>query len=288
MKKKSAYIIIFLIISVYSKLSGQNNKLLDAYFESMFSGQYKNTVKVLVSLKKDNYNDVKTRLASANFYIVMYQTSGNLEKFNILCKKEADYVNKILTEKKDLTYDEVYLIISAKSIILKIQIIKKNYLKVAKEFRKILKYFEYATEHEDNIKMKLISGMYNYYIETAKEDYPIAYPVLIFFPSGNKQKGLRLLKECTKSDEKSISIRSQLFLANMYRRDEKSFEKSNYWFKQLLQKYPANVFWLSEYIFMLREFNKLKEADFQKEKLLKIISESNQLTEEQILHLKNL
>jgi len=288
MKLKTTYFLFFFILSFAIKSKGQDNNFLDAYFETMFSGKYKNTTKVLATLKKDSPSEVKTRLAFANYYVVMYQTSGNLEKYNILCKKEADYVNEVLTKKKYLSYDEVYYIITAKSIILKIQIIKKNYLKVAKEFRTILKYFEYATKHEDNIKMKLISGMYNYYIEIAKEDYPVAYPILIFFPSGNKQKGLKMLKECTKSEEKSISVRSNLFLANMYRRDEKSFEDSDYWFKQLLQKYPTNVFWMSEYISMLKEFNKLKEADIQKEKLLVIISESNQLTEEQKIHLKNL
>jgi len=284
---KLIYILFFLNSLFISEIKGQS-KTFDAYFESMFSGNYMNAVKVLSSLKNSSPNDVKTRLAFANYYLVMFETTGELEKYNILCNKEADYVNTVLSKKKDITPDNVFDIISAKAILVKIQFRQKKILKAVNGLRTITKYFEYATEHEEHIKMKLISGMYNYYIENAKEDYPAAYPILLFFPEGDKARGLRMLKECTKEKDKSVQIRSHLYLANIYRRDEKNFEKSNYWFQQLLTKYPSNVFWLSDYILMLREYEKLGEAKIQKDRLLQIIHESNQLTEDQKQFLKNL
>ena len=281
--------ILFILNMLFSiGIKGQS-RILDVYFENMFSGNYMNTVKVLSSLKNTSPNDVKTRLAFANYYLVMFETTGELEKYNILCNKEADFVNTVLSKKQDLTHDNVFDMISAKAILLKIQFRQKKILKAVKSLRTIIKYFEYASKHEnEHIKMKLISGMYNYYIENAKDDYPAAYPILLFFPKGDKVKGLRMLKECTKEKDKTVQIRSHLYLANIYRRDEKNFEESNYWFQKLLNNYPKNVFWLSDYILMLREYEKLKEARIQKEKLLKIIQESNQLTKDQQLYLKNL
>ena len=282
------YIYIFILNSLFiSEIKGQS-ETLDAYFESMFSANYKNTVKVLSSLKNTSPNDVKTKLAFANYYLVMFETTGELEKYNILCNKEAGYVNTVLSKKKDLSPDDVFDMISAKAILLKIQFRQKKIIKAVNGLRTITKYFEYATEHEEHLKMKLISGMYNYYIEKAKDDYPAAYPILLFFPDGDKARGLRMLKECTKEKDKTVQIRSHLYLANIYRRDEKNFEQSEYWFKLLMSKYPSNVFWLSDYILMLREYEKHEKAEIQKNKLLQILQESNQLTKEQIEYLKNL
>ncbi len=282
------YIYIFILNSLFiSEIKGQY-ETLDAYFESMFSANYKNTVKVLSSLKKTSPNDVKTKLAFANYYLVMFETTGELEKYNILCNKEAGYVNTVLSKKKDLSPDDVFDMISAKAILLKIQFRQKKIIKAVNGLRTITKYFEYATEHEEHLKMKLISAMYNYYIEKAKDDYPAAYPILLFFPEGDKARGLRMLKECTKEKDKTVQVRSHLYLANIYRRDEKNFEQSEYWFKQLMSKYPSNVFWLSDYILMLREYEKHEKAEIQKNKLLQILQESNQLTEEQIEYLKTI
>ncbi len=287
--KHMKYISIILILNFLflSEINGQSGTL-DAYFESMFSASYKNTVNVLSSLKNTSPNSVKTKLAFANYYLVMFETTGELEKYNILCNKEAGYVNTVLSKKKNLTPDDVFDMISAKALLLKIQFRQKKIIKAVNGLRTIIKYFEYATEHEEHLKMKLISGMYNYYIENAKDDYPAAYPILLFFPEGDKAKGLRMLKECTKEKDKTVQIRSHLYLANIYRRDEKNFEQSEYWFQQLMSKYPSNVFWLSDYILMLREYEKHEKAEIQKNKLVKILQESDQLTEEQIQYLKTI
>jgi hypothetical protein len=49
----------------------------------------------------------------------------------------------------------------------------------------------FALENDHNYKMKLIAGMYNFHIENAKEDYPVIYPIAIFYPTGNKVKGVQ-------------------------------------------------------------------------------------------------
>jgi len=283
------HIFNILLITVFSvfQVKGQSYTR-QSYFKSLFAGEYKTTIKVLASLKNSSSDIVKTKLLFADFYYIMYETSGDMEVYNILCKKEADFVNKTLSEKKTLSSNEVATLISAKAVILKIQFKKKKYLKVAKEFQSIIKHLRYAIEHETHPELKLISGMYNYYIETAKEDYPIAYPVLIFFPSGNKIKGIKLLKECSRSNSIFIKTRARLFLANIYRADEKDFAKAKYYFQLLLKNNPNNVHWRKEYIYTLRKYNKVEEARNQKYILLNTIKDNPHLTKEQINFLKNI
>ncbi len=286
---KIKIIFITLLISTFfvSQISGQSYTR-ESYFKSLFSGEYKNSVKILASLKKNSPNSVNTKLLFADFYYIMYETSGDMEVYNTLCKREADFVNKVLSAKETLSSDEVATLISAKAVILKIQFKKKKYLKVAKEFQSIIKHLRYATENEANPKLKLISGMYNYYIETAKEDYPVAYPVLIFFPKGNKSKGIKLLKECSNMTNLYVRTRANLFLANIYRADEKDFNKANYYFQLLLKKYPNNVHWRKEYIFTLRKYNKHEQAKTQKNILLNALKNNPHLNKEQVNFLKNI
>jgi len=287
MKKKIIISTIFFSLFFSFQIKAQSYTTKDLY-KSLFAGEYKKCVKILTVLKIKSPNDIKTRLAFADFYFLMYETTGDKEVYNTLCKKEADFVNKTLSKKKELSSDEIFYLISAKAIILKIQFKKKKYLKVAKEFQSISKYLKYATNHEIHPRLKLISGMYNYYIETAKEDYPVAYPVLIFFPSGNKTKGIRLLTESSKVNNMFINTRASLFLANIYKADEKEFKKSEYYFLKLLKNNPGNVHWRKEYIFTLRKYNKTNKASVQRDILLKTIKNNSFLTKDQIEYLKTI
>ncbi len=279
---------IILFISLLSFQTHAQTYSIDSFYKSLFAGQYKKCATILSKLKKEKPNDIQTRIAFADFYYLMYETTGDKEVYNTLCKREADFVDNILSKKKELSSDEVFYMISAKSIILKIQFKKKKYLKVAKEFQEIIKYLKYATKHETHPKLKLTSGMYNYYVETAKEDYPIAYPVLIFFPSGNKAKGLKLLKESSKVTDLFIKTRANLFLANIYKADEKDFEKSKFYLLKNLNKFPKNIHWRKEYILTLRKYNKNEEAKKQKIILLNTIKNNPYLYSDQITFIKAL
>lgn len=281
MKLIYKHFIVLILISVNLKAFSSNDDLFDSYLESIFTSKYNDTKKILVQLDKHHANEITTKMAFASFWFIMHKTSGEEEKYHILCKNNANAAIKSIINKKNKTYDDIFYMVSAKSILLKIQFNKKNYIKAAGGIKDIIKYFEFALKHEDNIKMKLISGMYNYYIETAKEDYPAVYPLLLFYPSGDKQKGLRLLKECSKEKDKNVSVHSHIFLAGIYCRDEKDITGSVYYFKKLLNMYPDNLIWRYEYIQALDKYNKTEETKDQKEILTKKVNNSEHLTNEQ-------
>jgi len=281
MSKLLATLFMFTVLLHAFQAKSANTDLMDDYLESMFSGRYKDTKIILEKLNSTSKNNIQTRLAFANFWMLMYETSGENEKYHTLCKQDADFVINSISSKQEHSNDEVFQLISAKSIKLKILMDQKNYLKAVKDIRDIIAYFEYALDHEDNYKMKLIAGMYNYYIETAKEDYPIIYPIAIFYPSGDKQKGIKMIKDCTKVNDKSIRIRSYLYLARIYYRDEKNIQTSAYYYNTLLKQYPDNIVWRYEYLKALEQFNKKEEALIQKEILSEKINNSTHLTMEQ-------
>ncbi len=253
----------------------------ERYFDAVFSGNYPKGKQVMIKLYKKYPNSLKTKLIIANYYSLMYETTDKQEKYFILTKKYADEAIKLLNKKEELTNEDVFRIISAKSILLKTEVQKKNYLKAAKNMQSVIKHFEYATKHEEDDKMKFISGMYNYYVETAKKDYPIIYPVLLFYPSGSKTKGLKLLKECTKSEDINIRIRSFLQLALIYYRDEKNINISEKYFESLLKIYPENLIWQTEYLKALKKNDLTNKYKNRQLIISRIIKENSKLTTEQ-------
>ena len=273
--------IYIIIIFTFQNTYAQTKLLSDSYFDAVFSGNYPKAEQILLNFKKSYPNSLKTKLIIANYYAIMYETSGYNDKYFIVCKKYADEAINKLSGKKTLNNEEVFRIISAKSILLKIDVQKKNYLKVAKNMQSVIKYFEYATKHEDDNKMKFISGMYHYYAETAKEDYPVIYPILLFYPNGNKEKGLKLLKECIQSEDKNISVRSLLQLALIYYRDEKNINIAKKYFEKLLKIYPKNLIWQTEYLKALKEYNLTTEYVNRQQIINQIIKETFFLTKEQ-------
>jgi hypothetical protein len=270
---------VFLIFTHQNLLS--SNLLMNKYYESLFSSRYNDTRSILSEMSRQYENDPETKFAYANFMLIMYETTSHDEKYCSSCKNYSNEAIEMIRKKKDYNYDDVYNMISVKSILLKIKILNKNYITAAKDIKDIISFFEFALNHEDNNKMKLISGMYNYYVEIAKEDYPIIYPILIFYPSGDKQKGLNLLKECSKTKERIISIKSSLFLARIYRNDEKIYTESKYYFENLLSEYPDNLIWRHEYISTLARFNKNNEAEIQRKLLVEKLNASVHINDEQ-------
>lgn len=280
-------IIIFIAILSFSfSIKGQTYTY-SSYSENLFLGNYKKVANILLHLRKKS-NSIKVHFAFADFYYIMYETSGGLEIYNSLCKKEADQIIKKLSKKKDLTDDEVFYLVSAKAIVLKIQLERKHFLKVAKEFKSIMKQLVYAKNNHTNTRLKLVAGMYNYHIVQAGLDHPIVSPILLLFPSGNKKTGISLLKQCTRTNDNYSKISALIFLSNIYSNNENDFQKAQYYHLQLIKRYPANVHWLKNYIFTLRKFKKFEEAKIQKERLVKLVNNNHQLTNSQIKYLKSI
>ncbi|MDX1700503.1 MAG: hypothetical protein R3250_07800, partial [Melioribacteraceae bacterium] len=68
--------------------------------------------------------------------------------------------------------------------------------------------FEIDSTNED---VKLGFGIYNYYAAAIPEKYPFVQPAMIFFPAGDKEKGIRQL-ETAALKAKYAAVESEFFL----------------------------------------------------------------------------
>jgi tetratricopeptide (TPR) repeat protein len=90
-----------------------------------------------------------------------------------------------------------------------------------------------------NEDVKLGFGIYNYYAEAIPEKYPFIKPAMIFFPNGDKKKGIEQLKSAA-SKAKYAAIESKFFLLTLYYQFEEDFDKALVYALDLTKQFPNN------------------------------------------------
>jgi tetratricopeptide (TPR) repeat protein len=91
----------------------------------------------------------------------------------------------------------------------------------------------------NNYDVLLGIGIYNYYASVIPDKYPVVKPAMIFFPSGDRKKGLEQLRQASEK-AKYANVESTYFLMQSYFVYEKDFEKALELARKLHAKYPNN------------------------------------------------
>ncbi|MEX1139264.1 MAG: hypothetical protein WEF53_08005 [Bacteroidota bacterium] len=94
-----------------------------------------------------------------------------------------------------------------------------------------------------NYDVLLGIGIYHYYAEIVPSEYPIVKPFMVFFPSGDRKKGLEQL-ELASQKAKYASVEAIYFLVQTYFFYEKNFQKALQLAKMLNNRYPGNPVFL--------------------------------------------
>jgi hypothetical protein len=104
------------------------------------------------------------------------------------------------------------------------------------------------------------TGLYRYYREAYPEAHPIFKPLLVIFPRGDKEKGM---KELQIAFEKSIFLKSEAseFLSSNYKYYENNFSRASYFSKLLFETYPTNMEYRADCVENLLLDGKYDEAE---------------------------
>ncbi len=91
----------------------------------------------------------------------------------------------------------------------------------------------------NNYDILLGIGIYNYYADVIPDEYPFVKPFMVFFPSGDRKKGLQQLEEAAQH-AKYASVEADYFLMQNYFQYEKDFPKALAIATLLTKKFPDN------------------------------------------------
>ena len=91
----------------------------------------------------------------------------------------------------------------------------------------------------NNYDVLLGIGIYNYYAEIVPKDYPFVKPFMIFFPKGDKKKGIEQLK-LSAQNSKYARTEASYFLLQSYFLYEKDYFQALTIAQSLHARYPRN------------------------------------------------
>jgi len=117
---------------------------------------------------------------------------------------------------------------------------RESWLKAADDGRDALPIVEHAAKLDPkNIDVQLGFGIYDYYASVIPEQYPLMKPLMIFFPPGNKQKGIDELTNVALNG-KYAKYEARYFLMTLYFYFENNPFKADYFANMLTKDFPDN------------------------------------------------
>lgn len=119
--------------------------------------------------------------------------------------------------------------------------IRESWLKAAEDGREALNLLDKAAEIQPNNKDALLGiGIYNFFAEYVPDKYPMAKPLMILFPKGDKVKGLMQIKEVA-MNSRFAKIEANYILAYLYINYEKNYSEAETYSRKLFTEFTENA-----------------------------------------------
>ena len=117
---------------------------------------------------------------------------------------------------------------------------RESWLKAADDGREALPIVEEAASLDpNNMDVQLGFGIYNYYAAVIPSENPLIKPLMIFFPDGDKEKGIQQLKN-TAFNGKFAKYEARYFLMTLYYHYENNSVAADEYAKLLNDDFPDN------------------------------------------------
>jgi len=150
---------------------------------------------------------------------------------------------------------------------------RESWTKAAFAGKNALKYMELSRgEEELNAELLLGDALFNYFSVWIPKNYPLLRPVMMLFPKGDKDLGLRQLEEV--SDNAFYArVEAQYFLFRLYASEERKPFEALRITSYLHQKYPNNPYFHRYFARQLYAVGRSVEAKDVSMEILKRIDE---------------
>jgi hypothetical protein len=124
-------------------------------------------------------------------------------------------------------------------------------------YRYLRQSFDYSFFYSD---FYFFTGLYNYYREAYPDAHPIYKVLAMFFPKGDRVKGIAEMKTAAQN---SIILKAESFsfLTYIYISFENNYQDAYVYSKSLYELYPANLQYLVVYIKNMLLLKKYDEAE---------------------------
>lgn len=153
--------------------------------------------------------------------------------------KVVDYCDEILDEDPD-NLDALFFKGGALGFRGRLYAFRQNWFDAAMDGKDALPIVHRAYEVDPSNKdVQLGFGIYNYYAAAIPEHYPIVEPFMMFFPEGDKQKGIEQLKIAA-NEGRYAKYEARYTLVTLLLNFEEAPAEAMIFAKQLVKDFPDN------------------------------------------------
>jgi len=243
MKIDRLLIILFLFFST----SNSQNKLLDSLsaegIKQIYNIQFEEAEKTFRRIIADFPEHPSGRffLAMIDWWKIMLNPDN--ESFDdIFFQKLEDVIYQCdeILEKDPENIDALFFKGGSIGFRGRLRAFRESWIKAADDGREALPIVQRASELDsNNVDVQLGFGIYDYYAAVIPEQYPLIKPLMIFFPSGDKEKGINQLHN-TAMNGKFAKYEARYFLMTLYFNYEDNPYKAAEYASMLTADFPDN------------------------------------------------
>ncbi|WMJ74793.1 tetratricopeptide repeat protein [Cytophagaceae bacterium ABcell3] len=209
--------------------------------------------------------------ANTEYWRIMAENSFKERSNNYYEKlKEALHYSQKLynTNKKDP--EAIFFQLATHSALSYYHNLNEDYFKTMNEARKAYAYMKEGFGLKEQFaEFYFTTGLYNYYVVRYPESRPAVKPFMVFFTSGDIEKGLQQLLHASKEGI-FTRIEALQYLTGMNLKYENKPEVALMYGQKLVDQYPDNPFFVTRYteaLVMSGHYEKAEKNSFQLRKL---------------------
>ena len=235
-------LLIFFQTNIYPQKPNYDS-LVKAGINQIYSIKFTEAEKTFLTLQKEyqKHPAGKFFFAMIDWWriILSEENEEQDERFYEKIEETVDFCDEIL-ENDPNNVDALFFKGGAIGFRGRLRVMRESWLGAADDGREALPLVELAHKLDpDNVDVKLGFGIYNYLAAVIPEKYPIVKPVMMFFPTGDKELGLKQLKEAA-SVGKYSKYEAKYILVTFFYYFENDANSAELYTKQLIELFPNN------------------------------------------------
>ncbi|MBU2492469.1 MAG: tetratricopeptide repeat protein [Bacteroidetes bacterium] len=240
------YILILFLSGLFQAVFGQANKfdsLVTKGINEIYNLQFEDAEKTF-SIVRNNYPKHPSGIffdAMIDWWRIMIDFNNVEYDDNFIQKLEnvIDKCDNILDDHPN-NVDAIFFKGGALGFRARLYAVRESWIDAAMDGKDALPLVYEAYEIDPSNKdVQLGFGIYNYYAQVIPEQYPWVGPFLIFFPSGDKAKGIQQLIT-TAEEGRYAKIEAQYFLMTLYYSFENKMNEALIYAQRLRRQFPDN------------------------------------------------
>lgn len=248
MSNKKIICFLFIILNIFFTeiINAQNanmDSMINKGIKQIYNIQFEDAEKTFRNLIADYPENPAGRffLAMVDWWRILLDLD-NKSNDDIFFQKLEDVIyqcNQILKNDED-NVEALFFKGGSIGFRGRLRSIRGNWLKAVDDAIEALPIVQKAAKLDPlNLDVQLGFGIYDYYASVIPDKYPYIKPVMIFFPKGDKEKGLQQLTN-TAMNGKFAKYESQYFLMTSYYEYENDLTNADKYATMLVNEFPNN------------------------------------------------